>query len=247
MRAPVPLLCLFLFFVSAPAAELNPQPTASPILDPEKEGIELAARLRTTAPAENSETAGALRITSREGQVRHIPITSKITVGNTNWQVVYQTSATDTAPAETLTITHTPGQPNRLQLMIGTNSTAVTNLARPFAGSDFCLMDLGLEFFHWPQQRAIRSEMSRGQPCRVLESVLPNPAADGYARVLSWVDLESGGVIQAEAYDRKNKLLKKFEIGSFKKIDGRWHLRDLRIRTSRTGQKTELKFEFKTR
>jgi hypothetical protein len=109
------------------------------------------------------------------------------------------------------------------------------------------MLDLGLEFFHWPKQRAIRAEMRRGQPCRVLESTDPNARPGGYSRVLSWIDNETGGVIEAEAYDSTNKLLKKFALGSFKKVEGQWQLRDMRISNVQTEQQTKLKFDLKSK
>ena len=55
----------------------------------------------------------------------------------------------------------------------------------PFAGSDFWLCDLGLEFFHWPQQKVLKKEFHRQCACTVLESTNPNPSADGlFARGL---------------------------------------------------------------
>ena len=226
------------------AAEALP-PGASPILDPAKEGQEMAARLRSAAPEEGSEFSGVLEITGKDGRQRFVPIVSKITATTSNWQVLYRTASTNGGPAETLTILHSQGQSNRYSLAEGTAPGAAAPLTHAFAGSDFWLMDLGLEFFHWPQQRALRAEMSRSRPCRVLESVTPHPVADGYARVLSWIDNETGGVLQAEAYDRQGKLLKKFALGPIQKVHGQWRLREMRIRNAQTGQQTELKFDLK--
>lgn len=245
MRALV-LILLAAVAASSSAADFNaaslPHAT-SPILNPVKEGQELAARLRSAAPEESSEFSGVLEITAKDGWQRFIPIVSKITVRSTNWQVVYESVSTNGSPAETLTILHSPGHSNRYTLAIGAEPAASVSLTHAFAGSDFWLLDLGLEFFHWPQQRALRAEMSRSRPCRVLESITPQSAPEGYARVLSWIDNETGGVLQAEAYDRQNKLLKKFKLGSFHKVQGQWQLRDMTIRNARTGQQTGLKFD----
>jgi hypothetical protein len=224
----------------------GPRPV-SPILDPDKEGRELADKLRSAAPAENSEFTGVFEITDRHGKVRLVPVSSAVTVSPTRWQVVYQTAPTDSMRGETLVITHQPGERNRYTLSSGATSTdlASNQLARPFGGTDFWVMDLGLEFIHWPQQRAIRSEMSRGRPCRVLESVTSQLDPDGYGRVLSCIDLESGGVLKAEAYDAPGKLLKRFALGSFEKVEGQWQLRNMKIRNVRTDRQTELKFDFR--
>src|SRR5207248_6071884 len=55
----------------------------------------------------------------------------------------------------------------------------------PFAGSDFWVADLGLEFLDWPRQRAVQREMRKFKSCVMLESVNPNPAPGGYTRVES--------------------------------------------------------------
>jgi hypothetical protein len=226
-----------------PAGEPNPARPASPIINPEKEGRELAAKLCTYGPSENARFTGVLEITSSGGRVRSVPVLSTVTVAPPNWLVVYGTTGTNNEPEETLAILHAPAQSNVYTLALGSAQVSPTDLTRPFAGSDFWLMDLGLEFFHWPQQRVLRSEMSRSRPCRVLESVAPGGEGNRYGRVVSWIDLETGGLIQAEAYDRQNKLLKKFALGSLKKVAGEWRLRDMRIKNVRTGQQTELKFD----
>lgn len=246
IRSFLPLLVAVLG-VSAHAADFNNPPPASPIMDPAKEGQELAAKLRSFAPVQNSEFSGTLEITPRDGRPQFIPITSRLVLGPTNWQVFYHSAPTNGATAETLVITRGPNQTNIYQVSLGTNPPAAAALTHSFAGSDFWALDLGLDFIHWPQQHAIRSEMSLGRPCRVLQSVTPHPAPGGYSRVLSWVDLETGGVIQAEAYDAQNKPLKKFRLGSFGKVEGQWQLRDMKIRNTQTRRETDLKFDLKTK
>jgi len=229
------------------AAERNPVPVASTILNPDKEGQELAARLRAATPTEDSKFSGVLEISGQDGKQSLVPINSGTVITETNWQVIYRSSPTNGAPAETLVITHTPGQPNRYVLTVGSNVVSQSPLIHSFAGSDFWLIDLGLEFFHWPKQRILRAEMSRTRPCRVLESVNPKPSPGGYARVLSWIDNESGGILQAEAYDTTstNRPVKKFILGPMKKVQGQYQPREMRMRNTRTGQQTELKFDLK--
>jgi hypothetical protein len=115
----------------------------------------------------------------------------------------------------------------------------------PFAGSDFWLADLGLEFFYWPEQKILKHEMRRGRACKVLESTNPSPSTNSYLRVVSWIDNESGGIVQAEAYNFKNKLLKEFAPKSFKKVNGQWELQEMEIRNVQTGSRTRLEFDLK--
>ena len=224
-------------------------PAASPIMDPEKEGLELAARLLSAMPAASSETRGLLEIRTSGGRITRQRLQCVIAVTATNWMITYRAGVADGNQKLTvLTILHAPLQTNIYRLEgssdPSSSAAAAVPLTTPFAGSDFSLQDLGLEFLHWPIQRALRSEMSRGRPCRVLESVTPQPGPGSYARVLSWVDLETGGILQAEAYAaQSNRPLKKFALGSFEKVKGQWQLRDMRMRNLKTGTQSELKFQ----
>jgi Outer membrane lipoprotein-sorting protein len=115
----------------------------------------------------------------------------------------------------------------------------------PFVGSDFWICDLGLEFFHWPEQKIIKKEFARGRGCMVLESTNPNPSPNGYSRVDSWIDGETLGIVHAEAFDANGKLLKVFDPKSFKKVNGQWELQDMEIRNVQTGSRTRIEFDLK--
>ena len=121
-------------------------------------------------------------------------------------------------------------------------SVITTGPEKSFAGSDFSIGDLGLEFFYWPQQKILKHEMRRGRSCKVLESTNPNPSPNGYSRVVSWIDNETLGLVQAEAYDAKGKLLKEFYPKTFKKVNGQWELQEMEIRNVQTGSRTRLEF-----
>ena len=116
----------------------------------------------------------------------------------------------------------------------------------PFVG-DFWLCDLGLEFFHWPEQKVLKKEFSRNRACMVLESTNPQPSAHGYSRVVSWIDEETLGIVHAEAYDAQGKLLKVFDPKSFKKVNGQWELQEMEIRNVQTGSRTRLEFDLNKR
>ena len=72
-----------------------------------------------------------------------------------------------------------------------------------------------------------------------------DPDGKRVRRVKSWIDKETGGVLIAEAYDEKNRLLKEFNLSgsSFKKVNGRWHLEEMKIRNVRENSQTVLKFD----
>jgi hypothetical protein len=226
-------------------------PEALSGLEPKEAGQILAARLRSLTPAEESQFKGALNI--RHGQTRIIPLTLRITIDGSVWKATYETTGTERLPAERLIIAHRtncpneylyakadkPGEPpGSLRRLAGKEA------ALPFAGSDFWLADLGLEFLHWPNQRLLKTEMRKGRVCHALESSDPQAAPGNYARVISWVDKESGGIILAEGYDHGNKLLKEFSIGKVTKIEGQWQLEEMEIRNVQTRSRTRLEFDF---
>ena len=76
-----------------------------------------------------------------------------------------------------------------------------------------------------------------------MESVNPQPAPGTYSRVVSWIDIDTGGIIHADAYGHDKKLLKVFEPKKFTKVNGRWHLKEMEIRNEQTDSRTTLVFD----
>ena len=113
----------------------------------------------------------------------------------------------------------------------------------PFAGSDFWLGDLGLEFFHWPEQKILKKEVKRSRGCSVLESTNPDPSTNGYSRVVSWIDEESGGIVQAFAYDAQGRKLKEFYPKNFEKVNGQYQVQEMEMDNVQTGSRTRLEFD----
>jgi YD repeat-containing protein len=113
----------------------------------------------------------------------------------------------------------------------------------PFAGSDFSIADLGLEFLHWPDQHLTRKEMKRSRSCKVLESINPKPAPGACSRVVSWIDNESDGIVMAQAYDSQGKLLKEFIPKKVKKVEGQWQLEEMEIDNVQTDSSTWADFD----
>jgi hypothetical protein len=241
------------------------QDAFSPVMtvaEPELAGQALAQHLRSAPPEENTRFTGTLKILPRGAEPRSIPLICNARLGQstataTNWDAIYVMRPADKAPEELLIVRFQVGRSNEYFHALG---TAITNapdeasrvsgakLEGPLAGSDFWLCDLGLEFLHWPTQRVVKAEMRRSRSCRVLDSINPHPTATGYARVRSWIDTETSEmpyILEAMAYDANNKLIKQFSLGSVKKVEGQWQLKDMKIRTARTGSRTWLEFDLK--
>jgi len=211
--------------------------------DPAQAGRQLAAQLLAQRPTQNYTNHGVLRIKGTGGYRAEADLGVAITVTATNWSTTYTIG---TGARESLVIVHTDGAPNRYFYQaprgnpVGVSGDATMS---PVAGSDFWIADLGLEFLHWPKQTLLKKEVKRSRGCSVLESVNPHPSAGGYARVVSWLDSESGGVVQAFAYDANNQLLKEFYPKDLKKVDGQWQIGLMEMNNDQTGSRTRLELD----
>lgn len=222
--------------------------TTNELSDAEIHGRQLAQQLYYQPPATNFTQTGTLKIRDGKGGRTEIPVQFQVVVkemNSLNWLSNYQT--TDTNHPVKLVIVHSAGQPNRYRLFEngGQMDPGGAQAMIPFAGSDFWLADLGLEFFHWPQQKVLKKEVKRSRGCTVLESTNPGLSPNGYLRVVSWIDSESGGIVQAWAYDSNNKLLKEFYPKDFKKVNGQWQVGEMEIDNDQTGSRTRLEFDLK--
>lgn len=242
-------LCLIFLQLSFSAATVKAQ-TTNGLSEAENQGRELARQLAEARPVQNLSNTCVMQIRDSRGGRTSIPLFFQTTTGATAWASSYQTLTASNRLC--LTVTHPLNEPTRYQLAYGNQSAPAPDLNRneiavPFAGSDFWLCDLGLEFFHWPQQKILpkTTNLKRGREYTLLESTNPDPPTNGYSRVLSWIDRESGGILQAEAYDAQGKLLKVFEPKSFEKVNGQWQLEEIQIRNVQSGSSTRLEFELR--
>ena len=215
--------------------------TTNDLATAEREGRELAHQLCELRPEANFTNTGKLVIRIPKKPRQEIPFISRILLTETNWTTVYEVTQGTNPPGD-FSVEHRPATPNRYSLA-GTTMLPNDQTMTPFAGSDFWLADLGLEFFHWSAQRLWKQEMRRGKSCQVLESRRPESWTNGYARVVSWIHTESGAVVQAEAYDARGKLLKEFRPTAVEKVNGAWQLKEMEIENVQTGSRTTLVFD----
>lgn len=215
------------------------------------QGRELAAEILSATPVTNFIQTGDLRIRNSKGMT-NIPITFHTELAPEEWYVLYTATLGKAGAVEDLKIVHQDGRPNQYLFSEDTGRAAdglesfshlsQAQIMSSFAGSDFSAADLGLEFFHWPDQRIIGQETRRMRDCKVLESINPNPVQGSYSRVVTWIDKQTLGIIHAEAYDANGKLLKIFDPKSLKKVNGQWELQDVEIRNVQTHSRTWIRF-----
>jgi hypothetical protein len=216
----------------------------------ERQARVLVGEMLSQKPDQSVTNTGVMTIRDGEGNRREVKVKFGLRVeGN---KVLSSYDAIGSSGGETrLTVIHTDNQPNQYQLeRLGTANADAKVLSGnaamiPFAGSDFWLGDLGLEFLHWPQQRILKKEMRHSQSCAVLESINPDPA-NGYARVVSWIDIDAPhGVVHADGYDSNRKRVKQFDPKSVKKIEGQYKLEAMEMLDEKSGSRTVIKFDLK--
>ena len=114
----------------------------------------------------------------------------------------------------------------------------------PFAGSDFWLCDLGLEFFHWPEQKVLKKEFRRQSRLHGFGKHEPRSVHQhailawyaGLARIrwASW---------KAYAYDSSGNKLKNFYPKNFEKVNGQYQLESMVMENLQTGSKSVMEFD----
>ena len=239
---------LVLYVVTTHCSAQRQPEQRPPTLNPaqaEREARALVAEMLSQKPAQTN--TGLLKIRDGNGVQRELPMRFEIWSTTTSSTSVYEVK--DPGPPRReikLTVVHSDGRPN--QYLLSENGALAKTLTGnesmiPFAGSDFWVADLGLEFLHWPQQKLSKKEMRRSRFCDVLESVNPIPAADGYSRVVSWIEQEPPhGIVHADAYDAKGERVKQFDPKEFEKVQGEYQLQEMEIRSRKSGSRTSIEF-----
>lgn len=241
--------CLLLAVMAATVVDAGPIGSV-PIVpaDPDAAGQELAAKLRSMRPAENYTNSATLRVFFRRKLLREEPLEIVVCAGTTNWNTIYRWNPGTTNQAELCIISGETGHTEyRLRSVeagvVSELSPSGAGLMVSFANSEFWLADLGMEFLQWPTHRLLKKEICRGQSCDKLESVAPPSQTNGYVRVVSWFDIDTGGPVLVEAYDAAGKMLKEFKPNDFKKVDGQWQVEEVEISNIRSRVRSTIHFD----
>lgn len=115
-----------------------------------------------------------------------------------------------------------------------TEKFAESRLGEKIGGTGVTFGDLALSFLYWPDPQFISADSVRTRACWKLRLHPPTKDAQ-YSTVVLWVDQQSGAIMRLEAYDWKKQLVKKFEVVSAQKIEGRWFLKQMRIEEMEPG------------
>jgi hypothetical protein len=136
---------------------------------------------------------------------------------------------TFTNPDETLEL-RLGENSSRLELVsdAGTEKVGASKLQEKIRGTIVMYGDLAFKFLYWPTARVLGEENVRTRKCWKLQLRAPSREST-YSNVLLWVDKASGALMRMEGYDWDAKLIKRFEVVSAQKIEGRWFLKQMRV------------------
>ena len=125
---------------------------------------------------------------------------------------------------------------SRLELVsdAGTEKVGTSKLQEKIRGTIVTYGDLAFKFLYWPTARVLGEENVRTRKCWKLQLRAPSRES-AYSNVLLWVDKASGALMRMEGYDWDPKLVKRFEVVSAQKIEGRWFLKQMRVEQFQPG------------
>ncbi|TDO94493.1 outer membrane lipoprotein-sorting protein [Halanaerobium saccharolyticum] len=111
-----------------------------------------------------------------------------------------------------------------------------------FMGTDFTYDDLKSRDINDFKYELLREEKFNGYQTYVVEAVPKNPAAEQYAKTISWVTKKHYIPIKLEMYDKESqKLYKVMTVNSeIQKIDGIWTAFSATMENLETGHSTRL-------
>jgi len=119
---------------------------------------------------------------------------------------------------------------SRLELVsdAGTEKVGASKLQERVRSTIVMYGDLAFKFLYWPTARVLGEENVRTRKCWKLQLRAPSRESP-YSNVLLWVDKGSGALMRMEGYDWNARLIKRFEVVSAQKIEGRWFLKQMRV------------------
>jgi hypothetical protein len=125
---------------------------------------------------------------------------------------------------------------SRLDLVTdaGTEKVGLSKLQEQIRGTIVTYGDLAFKFLYWAAARVLGEESVRTRKCWKLQLRAPSRESQ-YSNVLLWVDKASGALMRMEGYDWNAQLIKRFEVVSAQKIEGRWFLKQMRVEQLQPG------------
>ena len=213
-------------------------------VEPLPNGQKLARSIRNALPAKDINLEATMEVTLRNRRRINTPLTIQTKLlGQAEYLITYETKPSE-GGGQFWEVQRALTKRNEYRINKETKRLAKRNeLHSGLAKSAFTLTDLGLEFLYWPNQKTIRKERRKSRSCHVLESTRQDD--NGITRVLSWVDIKSGGILSADFFTPDGKVRKRFSVKGLTKKDGQWQVDEMEMRDIDGQTRSRLKLHLK--
>lgn len=114
-------------------------------------------------------------------------------------------------------------------------------LDTPLDGLEITWTDLSLSFLWWPGAKTVGTDRVRGRFCYIVEIPAPEDQQGAYAGVRLWIDPETSLLLQADALAGRDRLARRLQVKSLKKIDEVWMVQNLDMYSYPSRLKTTLR------
>lgn len=208
------------------------------------DGQNLSRSIRDAIPTESASLEATMEVILRDRKRIKTPLTIQTKpLGQAECLMTYETKPSD-GNGEYWVVQRALAKRNEYR--IGKEAKRLAKgeeLETSLANSSFTLADLGLEFLHWPDQKTLRKQRRKSRSCHVLESSRSD--SEGTLRVLSWVDIKSGGILAADFYSADGKVRKRFSVKGLTKKDGQWQVDEMEMRDVAERTRSRLRLHLK--
>jgi len=110
----------------------------------------------------------------------------------------------------------------------GVDKIAGAEFNQKVRGTAITYEDLALKFIYWPKAQVLGDDYINTRRVWKLE-LLPPGRDSQYSRVFLWCEQESGALMRMQGFDWNGRAVKRFEVVSVQKMEGRYVLKQMRI------------------
>ena len=104
------------------------------------------------------------------------------------------------------------------------------DLSNSIRGTDISYDDIAMRFLDWPNPVLLKIEKAKGGKAWKIRCANPNKS-QLYSIVDVWVSQRSGAIVRMNAYNKKRRIVKSFEVDSIQQIKGDWFVETMIVRT----------------
>ena len=131
------------------------------------------------------------------------------------------------------------------------NDVAPGDYGKPIRDTGVNYLDISLAYLYWPNPKYIKEDVVSERITHLVEVTNPDPKGP-YAKLLIWIDQQTGGLMRMQGYDKAGKLIKRMQVIEVQRVKrgGKkyWALEKMQIynldpRTGRVRSRTYMELD----